>query len=215
MKTSRQRVFEYIQDHRTATAAEISLSLQMTPANARHHLACLKQEGLVETIGEQKLPGKGRPEKVYQLSKLVIGNNYDQLASALMSVWFEELSEDSIRRILSKIARRLASSMSRERLPFSSENTIPHRSLSKRLNNAIKILNSLHYQARWEAHAEAPKLFFGNCPYRQILGAHPELCLMDRFLIEVLLSASARQNVKLGRDPRGATFCIFSIGISP
>jgi predicted ArsR family transcriptional regulator len=72
----------------------------------------------------------------------------------------------------------------------------------------------MRYQARWEAHADAPRLTLGHCPYAAILPEHPELCALDAALLETLLGAPATQVAKLARDGRGGMYCLFVIAVS-
>ncbi len=58
--------------------------LQMTPANARHHLGILAADGRVEVIS-QRQGGRGRPEKVYRLAGTLVGDNLSVLADALLT----------------------------------------------------------------------------------------------------------------------------------
>jgi predicted ArsR family transcriptional regulator len=67
-------------------------------------------------------------------------------------------------------------------------------------------LNQLHYQARWEAGAEGPRIILGQCPYAAVIGNHPELCRMDMSLLEGMLDTQVEQRVKLG------PMCIFLVG---
>jgi predicted ArsR family transcriptional regulator len=82
-------------------------------------------------------------------------------------------------------------------------------SLTHRLYQAIQRLNQMGYQARWEAHSEAPRLLLGHCPYAAILSKHPELCQMDAYLLEELMGVPADQIKKLAQDSRGARYCLF------
>jgi predicted ArsR family transcriptional regulator len=73
-------------------------------------------------------------------------------------------------------------------------------------------LNELNYHARWEAQKENPKIILGNCPYSTVIHDHPDICLIDKYLIEGLLSTTVAQETKLLRDNRGYATCVFSIG---
>jgi predicted ArsR family transcriptional regulator len=84
VKTARQRILEYIRNHRAATVAELSLVLQTSPSNIRHHLSILQEQGAIEVIGERPADGKGRPMKVFALAERYLGNNLDLLTSALL-----------------------------------------------------------------------------------------------------------------------------------
>jgi predicted ArsR family transcriptional regulator len=85
-------------------------------------------------------------------------------------------------------------------------------SLTHRLYQAVQRLNELGYQARWEAHSEAPRLLLGHCPYAAILPGHPELCKMDAYLLEGLLGVPVAQTKKRAQDSRGARYCLFIAG---
>ncbi|NOH03540.1 MAG: hypothetical protein HND47_17050 [Chloroflexi bacterium] len=75
-----------------------------------------------------------------------------------------------------------------------------------------KKLNDLHYQARWEAGAQGPRLLFGRCPYARVIEGHPEICKMDEAMLEAALARpieAARRN-----EPPGKGLCplLFRIG---
>lgn len=206
MRTSRQRVLEYIQSQRIVSVADICRALRMTAANARHHLGILEQQGLVEAVGKRPPAGKGRPAVLYSLSEGVLGHNLDRLAAALFDKLLEGISPgDQTSRL-----RALAEAVAKEdEEPFPLDNRTS--SLTHRLYQAVQRLNKMHYQARWEAHAQAPKILLGHCPYAAILPKHPELCFFDAALLEGLLGAPVQQVAKLAPDPRGGHFCLFLI----
>jgi len=50
---------------------------------------------------------------------------------------------------------------------------------SMRMTALIARLNTLHYDAHWEAGASGPRVILGRCPYASVIQKHPELCQMD------------------------------------
>ena len=76
--TSRQRILKIIRRHKKITTSEINLYIKMTPANIRHHLSSLVDDGLVE-INETRKKDRGRPEKVYSPGKALSDDGLDQL----------------------------------------------------------------------------------------------------------------------------------------
>ncbi len=84
MKTVRTRILEYIRSHRAVTVAELSLAFQMTPANARHHLASLLDQGLLQVIAPRPASGKGRPARIFAISEQALGDNFGLLATILL-----------------------------------------------------------------------------------------------------------------------------------
>jgi predicted ArsR family transcriptional regulator len=204
MKTTRQRILEYIESQRAVTATDISQALRMTPANARHHLAILQEQGSVKIIGQRPKEGKGRPAQVFSTSGQITGNNLDQLSSALLAEAEQRLSPGAHQNYLKRIAQRLT--------PPPANNGRRGSNLSQRLYDTIQHLNKRDYHARWEAHVFAPRLILGHCPYRAIIKEHPELCQIDTHILEDLLGEEVEQLAKLTPDNRGATSCIFQIG---
>jgi len=192
--------------HQLVSAVEIGLAMHMTASNARHHLAILEEQGLVEVFSQRAPQGKGRPTNLYSLSEKVRGHNLDKLAHALLKDIFEELPQEELGGVLQRIADRMS-----EGRPSEAARKI-NRALTRQLNDAIRFLNDQNYLARWEAHADAPHVIFANCPYATILVDHPELCQLDVHLLESLLASPVRQIARLEHDSRGAPHCIFVVG---
>lgn len=197
--TSRQKVFEVIRKHQLVTVSEINHFLGMTPANIRHHLAVLKADGLVERIDSRKKFGRGRPETVYAVSNVFIEDGLGTLIDGIFWVWFSTLSKEELGIKIQAIAKYLVG----EEI---NEIKIP---INKRLKLGVSRLNDLHYKAQWEASHSGPRIKFGNCPYRKIINLHPELCLMDKYLLEELVGIKISQVSKLERDERGILYCSF------
>jgi predicted ArsR family transcriptional regulator len=199
VKTTRQRIVEYLQSKRHGSAAELSLALQVTPANIRHHLSVLAGEGVVEVIAQHAPRSqRGRPVHVYALSKQSAEHNLESLASALLRCSLSEGQDHS------PPLRRLAQEICGSAIKSSGSQT-------QKLTQAVAKLNEMHYQARWEAHASGPRLILAHCPYLSILDQHPELCTMDAYILEEMLGMEAR--LLLRREPNrlGLPQCVFSL----
>ena len=197
--TSRQKIFKIIRKHQVITVSELNHFLDMTPANIRHHLAVLKADGLVEIIDSRKKLGRGRPEAVYAVSNIFIEDGLETLVEGILKLWFLSISPDQVNLNLHAIAGHLASDGV----------DIGNFPINKKLTACISYLNGLHYKAQWEASPSGPRIKFGNCPYRKIINQHPELCLMDNYLLEELVGFKISQVSKLERDERGKLYCSF------
>ncbi len=194
--TSRQRVLNYLQKHRTATAAEIARDLGMTTANARHHLARLQADGRIQQIDQRHTSRRGRPEKVYTLAAHQLGDNLPELVvHALRRL--EALSPSP------PVAHALAASM----LP----GVQPPAGMTPRLNALTNWLNQRHYHARWEAHADGPRVIFAHCPYRALLDEWPAICQLDAQLLTTFLGAEVTQTARLEPSSRGLPQCVFFV----
>ncbi|MFZ5911650.1 MAG: helix-turn-helix transcriptional regulator [Chloroflexota bacterium] len=189
--TSRQKILDYLKRNRTASSREVARVLRMTPANARRHLGILAADGRVEVVS-QRGAGRGRPGKVYRLSGALAGDNLSALAEAL-------LTEAGASVGMEALGRRLAGEAIPSYLP-----------LMRRLAAAVERLNGMHYQARWEAGAQGPRVILGQCPYAALVGKHPELCGMDAALLGSLLGGEALQAAKM--EPGGTQPCVFLLG---
>jgi predicted ArsR family transcriptional regulator len=209
MPTSRKLILDYLEHKPLASTAELSRALKMPPASVRHHLRLLVEQGVVEVAERGISHGRGRPAPLYALARQSQSHNLDGLAHALLKTHLGERSAEGRSLALQQIAGFLA--QGKERQPLSQQASLLG-SLSHRLYQAVQRLNELGYQARWEAHSEAPRLLLGHCPYAAILPEHPELCQMDAFLIESLLETPATQTKKRAQDSRGARYCLFLIG---
>jgi predicted ArsR family transcriptional regulator len=212
VKTSRQKLLDYIRDHRAVTAGELSQALKMTEANARHHLDILHAQGLVQEVGRRPARGKGRPSRVFSLSEQVLGHNLDHLAMALLVEIASPLAmtdEDTWRRI----ARRLALA-SGTQLVSGEESRRAGTRLTQALYQAVQRLNDMHYQARWEARPDAPRVILGHCPYLAVLAGHPEICQLDAKLLEEMLGRPVEQTARLAKDAHGMNYCAFHIAQS-
>lgn len=188
--TSRQKILDYLKRNRSVSSRELARVLQMTTANARHHLHILAADGRVEVIS-QRQEGRGRPQKVYRLAGSLAGDNLSALADAL-------LTEGSGNIDTGALGRRLAG-----------EIPVAGGPLMRRLAATVERLNAMHYQSRWEAGAEGPRIVLANCPYAAIIAKHPELCQMDASLLSNLLGGQVRQTAKLEAGAGGLPYCVF------
>lgn len=165
MNTSRQKILTHLKKTRTASAREIARALKLSAPNVRHHLSVLCSDGRVEMTSLHNRGGRGRPEKVYSLSQAVIGDNLSALVKAL-------LAEAGPKVRMEALAGRILDAGQFENLP-----------IAKKLGLLLDKLNEMHYEARWEAGSEGPRVMFGRCPYAKVIDSHPELCKMDLVLL--------------------------------
>ncbi|MGE5221131.1 MAG: helix-turn-helix transcriptional regulator [Omnitrophica WOR_2 bacterium] len=200
MKTTRQRILEFLQVKRSASVSELSRAIHLTRANIRHHLSILADEGVVEVISLRPTGGRGRPVQVYGLTQQALQHNLDGLATALLDEIARRMPTQEYDDFLRQMAARLAAGGQSE-----------SRNPSQRLLRAVLQLNQMNYQARWEAHAQAPHVIFAHCPYASILPDHPELCRFDRLLLESLLSMDIDQVARLEVSASGIPQCIFAV----
>jgi predicted ArsR family transcriptional regulator len=183
MITVRQKVLAHLKKTRAASAREIARALNMSAPNVRHHLSVLCSDGRVEFTSVNNREGRGRPEKMYSLSQSALGDNLSALTNALLTEAGSGLNVEAL-------ASRILNSSQFANLP-----------VAKRLVLLIEKLDEMHYQARWEAGAEGPRVIFGRCPYAKVIDGHPELCKMDTVLLG---NSLGRSIVRLQKNEAGA-----------
>jgi predicted ArsR family transcriptional regulator len=198
VKSTRQKLLNMLKNKPGITAAEISRALQITQSNVRHHLANMLEEGLIVTIGQDYSGRRGRPARKFSLTALTFQDNFDLLSKALLTTYLEDIHPGNKKNFLQRVARNILGDISL-RGP-----------LSQRLVEGIEKLNTLGYQARWEAHSEAPRLIYERCPYAALRPEHPELCRFDTYLLELLLGESITQAESSAHLENG--YCLFLVG---
>lgn len=199
---TRDRILESLRLSPNSTVEALSRLLNLTRADIRYHLKALLKDGLVVQMplaARLSVNPRGRPAKTYQLSAAARADSLAHLANILLTMIQEAASGESG---LQNLADRLFPDSSLDELE-------PH--LSQRLNKVIQIINQRPYQARWEAHAAGPLVFFHNCPFAAIIREHPELCRVDRLSLENLTKMSARQTKKIDLDGPASSACIFKL----
>ncbi|MGD0877713.1 MAG: helix-turn-helix domain-containing protein [Anaerolineales bacterium] len=197
---TRSRILDYLRKHQTASVNDLSSILAMTGANVRHHLAVLESIDLIELI-TQRQEGRGRPVNIYGLSRRILGDGLDGLAVAMFEGLLREAPESEEEERLVSIAIHLGG-----------KGTPDHDApLPRRLSLAVDRLNELHYQARWEAGLDGPRIILGHCPYAAIIETTPELCRMDEHLLQQRSGLSVEQVAKLQPSTNGYPFCLFRV----
>jgi len=200
--TARQKILTLLGSRGAASAAQLGRALDMSPAAVRHHLAILQKDGRIVYGSPEPKRGRGRPEKVYRLSDRLLGENFASLSDALLSTWLEKLPasgrEAALRSLGEKLGQQAAS-------------VDAVLTAAKRMVQLTEKLNSLNYQARWEAGAHGPHVLLAHCPYAAIIERHPELCVMDAAILARIAGAQVEQLAKIDPKPGGATHCVFAL----
>lgn len=194
MLTARQKVLAHLKKTRAASAREIARALKMSAPNVRHHLGILTSDGRLEVTSIHQRGGRGRPEKMYSLSQSALGDNLAVLADVLLD------GKVDVKAIGERIAQLQGLA------------AIANQPMPKRLSLLVEKINEMHYQSRWEAGAEGPRVIFGRCPYAKVIAAHPELCKMDIAILGASLGRPIIQLQKNEAGVRGACPFLFQVG---
>lgn len=199
-QTTQSRILDILRKQRSATVEELSRVLMMSGANIRHHLSVLKTNALVESVSLLH-QGRGRPVRVYRLSRHILGDGMEDLVRAIFDALFKTASAEDLEEDLKSVALCLGG----KNLPQTD------LILPKHLNRVIDRLNELHYEARWEAGGNGPHVILEHCPYATIIATYPELCRMDIHFLAQSIGLPVEQTVKLQPSVKGNLFCSFQV----
>ena len=200
MATSRQKILNYIIEQQSTTVEELSKAFHVTPANIRHHLSILAEQGSIAVIGLKETVSRGRPSQIYASKYNNEQNNLAMLSDALLFTLLPPATGDDITRKIEAIANHIAEQFNFEKI-----------NPTRRLYTTIHALNRMNYQAHWEAHVLNPRIMLGHCPYQAILKDHPEICRIDAALLEGLLKSPVRQIEKQTINNKGFAQCVFLV----
>ena len=196
-KSTRQRILDLLLKQDDLNAAELSRVLSVTQADVRYHLSQMVEEGLILTVKPKQSGRRGRPARRYSLASKAKRENYELLARALINSIREKTSAQEKKLLLHDIASKITGDYQ------------PEGPLRRRLVLAVDQLNLQNYQARWEAHANAPRVIFDRCPFASLRPEFPELCQLDSNMLENLLDEPVFQVESNAHQPDG--YCLFHI----
>jgi predicted ArsR family transcriptional regulator len=196
-KSTRQRILDLLSNQDQINAAEISRAISVTQADVRYHLSRMVEEGLILTAKPKHTGHRGRPARRYTLASKLRRDNFELFTRALLISVRNNTSVEESNKFLQDIAIQIAGEVE------------PGGPLGTRLVQAVDQLNLHNYQARWEAHANAPRVIFDRCPFASLRPEFPELCQLDAELLSNLLDEPVAQIKSNAHLTDG--YCLFNI----
>lgn len=198
--TTRDQILETLRQTRDATVSDLAMQLHTTPANIRYHLDLLLVEAAIEPMPPDPSQSRpGRPAARFRLSQKSKPNDLAQFSQEILTLFLSGMLPDDQTEKLDLIASERVKQVHLD------------GSSTQQLNQALDFLNQHAYQARWEARRLGPEIRFGNCPFHAILSAHPELCEVDRRMLEVLLPARVILQEHIQVDVPTPHACLFRL----
>ena len=198
---ARKRILDYVTSHPDASASQIARGLGMSSPAVRHHLGVLRSDGRIELGAAAPWRGRGRPQLLYRVSELLLGDNLAMITDNLLKTGQASSNSGAAGKLLDALVHGLLDQLGR----------IPgDAAAASRIGALVTRLNLLHYRAHWEAGAEGPRLMFGHCPYAAVIENHPELCQMDGRAVSAAMGSRARQLAKIDLSGRAGSQCVFS-----
>ncbi len=201
MHDTRHAVIALIRTQRQATVASLAEALDVSPITIRHHLAMLQGEGLINVVAERH--HVGRPKHIYTLTEAAqryFPNQYHVLTERLLDELKARLPADQVALIIDSLAAGVAARYNIGRVDGT---------LEDRLHNLVEVLGTEGFMAEIKRVDGALVLTEMNCPYMYIGQRHPEVCRIDRTLIEEMLD-----DVEVEQTScilHGAPSCVFNL----
>ena len=169
--STKQDIVQYILKRGQATAQELAEALEISPQATRRHLKELDAEGLVEHQSLQT--GLGRPQHVYQLSRLGrdrLPHRYREFAVSLLDALAETAGEDRVREVLHKQWQHKAECYREQVGPGT---------LQQRLTKLVQLRQSEGFMAEYHPLAGDRERFIlleHNCAISSVAESYPSVC---------------------------------------
>ncbi|MFQ5945125.1 MAG: helix-turn-helix transcriptional regulator [Anaerolineae bacterium] len=185
MQASRQGILDALKRDGKATVDQLASALDLSPVTIRHHLAILKDRGLIDA--DTVRSGPGRPYYVYLLTEEAherFPKTYHILAERLL----EELESNSDRRASAQLMRKMADRILSDQ--GGSEQSLP---LARRVEKLASVLTEEGFWAEWKPSGDGFVLVERECPYHYVAMRHPVVCTMDHCLIRDMSGMKVRR----------------------
>lgn len=199
MQGTRERILEYVCEHRGARAEELADAFGITAAAVRRHLDNLRADGLVDARAVRQ--ATGRPYHAYfptDKATQTIPPAYADLLERMLRSLGER--DDVIATVMTSVAESLASKH-RDEIPDSAaiEEVIAQVTASLKTEGILEA---------WRSEADGFHLVNSSCPYHRAAAISTLPCESDRKAIELLLGLDVEQ---LNRIVDGAPLCEYLV----
>jgi predicted ArsR family transcriptional regulator len=171
------QILQYLQRSGEATVKDLAALLGVSATAVRDHLVHLQAEGLVDARSERY--GPGRPRLVYTLSEQArsrFPKQYDRLITGLLRELIAFEGADKVEQLLERVSRRLADEYAGQ---------MEGTGMAERLDELRGLLEQRGVPAEVAEARDGIRLF--ACPFYDIAQDHPEVCSMERQMIEYVL----------------------------
>jgi predicted ArsR family transcriptional regulator len=189
---TRDRVADLLLERGSATAAELSSALRLSPAAIRRHLDAMLAEGDVvareqRTRGQR---GRGRPAKVFLLTEQARGrrgaHTYDDLAVAALR-WISAQGGDAA--VSAFATDRVAALSARCASALADAGDDP----LDRAEALAAALTAEGYAASATAIADGGQLCQHHCPVAHVAAEFPQLCEAETKVISTLVGTHVQR----------------------
>jgi len=179
---TRAAILELIRAEGPLTAKEVAGRAGLHPNVARSHLDVLVDAGLA-MVKWRRLPAGGRPAKLYETAPAHVERGTTLVADMLATL-IEQTG------FVSEPARKVAFETG-QRLGRRYRTTSEHPTFEEQIVALVRALSEVSGATRIAARGDGwVELEDGDCPFRGIAQAHPELaCSLDKALKEGIMQS--------------------------
>ncbi|MEO8851738.1 MAG: metalloregulator ArsR/SmtB family transcription factor [Allobranchiibius sp.] len=205
---TRDRVLEEISENGPLSAADLGVSLGLTPAAVRRHLDGLAEHGLVEeaAVAVQGSRGRGRPARAYVLSSeghTHLQGSYDDLAVSAMDFLTRTAGSGAVRAFAAERAGRLALAA---RPAVEAAGPDPEA----RVEALAGALTEQGYAASTRPLGDGTsragmQLCQGHCPVQHVATRYPEFCETEAQAFSDLLGVHVQRLASLAHGEHVCT----------
>lgn len=193
-----RQILNYLQRQGQATIKELEQALGVSSTAVREQLAHLVADNLVRTSTVRN--GPGRPHFVYKLTEkaqALFPKQYDLLINLLLHELVASEGREKVDALLERVSQRMVQDYA-DRLSAAD--------VRERLNELRVVLEAQGIPAEVQQSGDSIQLY--ACPYFDVAQEHPQVCIMERQMLEGLLGGK----VDLERSIReGHHNCCFVI----
>lgn len=215
-KRTSQRVLELLKARGAQCTAQLSDSLGMTEQGVRRHLLRLTEEGLITAHTEKPL-GRGRPQRVYQLTEqgeARFPKSYPTLCIALLEQVELQFGTGAVGKILAGRAQTLTQQTA-AKWPAD----LPLRERLQRLTAEFSAAgyNTVLEQGTDDETGTTFYMAHQNCPHLAVAQEFGEICQAEQTAIAELLEVEADPRRQLrceGRIVTGDCCCRYRIQLA-
>lgn len=198
--TTRGRILESLKKHGGSTAAELAVEHGLTANAVRLHLGRLEVDGLIREGSARR--GRTKPSAVYLVTNAgerLFPQRYDVLLNAVLHELQLEEGQDRVTALFRKIGERSARKYADR---FEGKGT------GERVDELAKILREQGVVADCEATHDGFVLREHNCPFKDTVADHPQVCTVVHTLMNEVLPSAPEQRTSIARGDAACEFHI-------
>lgn len=203
-QSTRGRIVQSLKQHRARTATQLSQEQGVTPNAIRQHLSRLGRDGLVTEHSERL--GRTKPTLVYSLTQegeRLFPQRYPRLMNVVLDELRRQDGPDRLKQLFTTIGKRSAQ---RHAARFAGKDvpaTVEELAAFLRERGVI-----VEYQQTPGGYTFREY----NCPFRENVSTHPEICAMVHSLMEEVLPEKPLQTKSISA---GDETCEFEFSAAP